>query len=69
MKVSLSKSDMAKLHDSGKVEKDGVEIQISGINHSITPDAWITKLDTLSKHQKPHMNGRLKTASLKNKLV
>ena len=29
-------------------EKDGVEIQISGINHSITSDAWITKLDTLS---------------------
>lgn len=29
-------------------EKDGVELQIQGINHSITPESWITKIDTLS---------------------
>jgi hypothetical protein len=29
-------------------EKDGVDLQINGINHSISKDAWITKVDTLS---------------------
>jgi hypothetical protein len=29
-------------------EKDGVEIQIKGINHSINTTTWTTKLDTLS---------------------
>ena len=29
-------------------EKDGVDLQVKGINHTISPDAWITKLDTLS---------------------
>ena len=35
MKVSLSKSDMAKLHDSGKVEKDGVEIEFVQENETV----------------------------------
>jgi hypothetical protein len=29
-------------------EKDAVALQLTGINHSISKDGWITKLDTLS---------------------
>ena len=29
-------------------ENDGVDLQLTGINHSITKEAWITKLETLS---------------------
>ena len=29
-------------------EKDGVEIQVKGVNHSVNTTAWTTKLDTLS---------------------
>ncbi len=27
-------------------EKDGVDLQIKGINHYISPQAWVTKIDT-----------------------
>ena len=29
-------------------ERDGVDLQLTGINHSITSDSWITKLETIS---------------------
>ena len=29
-------------------ENDGVDLQLTGINHSITKEAWITKLETIS---------------------
>ena len=29
-------------------ERDGVDLQLTGVNHSISKDAWITKLETIS---------------------